>query len=561
MTEARPNAAMTMPRQSVGEEQLGRRWALAFSTTFALVLCAAVALRAYGLAFGLPFLYDFDEPTFSDRAFLMIQTGDFNPHWFGHPGTTTIYSLALAYALYGLVGIAAGWFASWPDVIQQYWWDPSGFILIGRAVIAAFGILMVVLTYAVARRVTGRWTALIAMVIVAVAPLTVEYSRIIRPDSQLAVIILACLWFAMSYSDSGRTRDLLLAGAMLGLGMATKYPALMLAPIIGLAWLLRTGWSVSAWLRNSPRLIGAGMAAVGAAFIASPFLFLDIRTAINDVVMEGERYHLSATSNGFLPTLRWYIDGILGSSLTIAGLLLAAVGFVVLLRSWRRPAILLCVYFVMFLLVLSTMRLRWDRWALPLLPAAAVFASVGFSAVITMIVAPQRPRLGMALAAALAFIWLSIPLARSMERARGLATHYSISLAWQWVMENVEPGATVLAERYTPQLPRDRYTLLEAQENGDIAPVADRGQAFLRADRALAQAHDVWHLHAAGIQYVMLGNDYDRRLAEGARERDAVRLYRHIMDCGELVYQQNPVPGRVAGAPVRVYRIGPACDR
>lgn len=561
MTDSQSNAAVATSLQPADEGQRGRQWAIAFSLTFALVFCAAAALRAYGLGFGLPFLYDFDEPTFSNLAFRIIETGDLNPHWFGHPGSTTIYSLALAYALYGLIGIAAGWFASWADVIRQYWWEPSHFILLGRLVIAVSGMLMVLLTYFVARRVTNRWTALLAMAIVAIAPLSVEYSRIIRPDSQLVVIALACLWFAMSYADTGRLRDLVLAGAMLGVAVATKYPGLMLAPIIGLAWLLWTGWSVSAWLRNFPRLVAAGAASVGGAFVASPFLFLDIRTAINDVVMEGERYHLSATSNGFFPTLRWYIDGILGSSLTVGGLLLAAVGFVVLIRSRRRSAVLLCVFFVLFLLVLSAMRLRWDRWALPLLPMVGIFAAIGLSAVVNALTALRLPRMSLGLVAALACVWLSIPLGRTMERARALSTDYTVSLAWQWVMENVEPGAVVLGERYTPQLPRGRYTLLEAKENGDIAPVEDRGQAFLRADRALATAHDVWHLHAAGIQYVMLGNDYDRRLAEGARERDAVRLYRHVMNCGELLYQKNPVPGRVAGTPVRVYRIGPVCDR
>lgn len=558
----RHDAAVTLPQQPASEaEQRERQWALAFSVAFVAILCIAVILRAYGLSFGLPFLYDYDEPTFSDRAVLMVQSGDLNPHWFGHPGTTLIYLLAAAYGIYGLVGMAAGWFASWSDVIAQYWWEPSHFYLIGRGVIAAFGILTVVLTYAVARRLTDRWTALLAMTIVAVAPLTIEYSRIIRPDSQLSVIVLACLWFSMAYAEQGRMRDLLLAGAMLGIGVATKYPSLTLTPIICLAWLLWAGWSFSAWIRNAPRLIATGVASIAAAFVASPFLFLDIRTAINDVVMEGERYHLSATSDGYFSTLQWYVGGILTPSLTIAGLLLAAFGLILMVRSWQRPALLLCAYAVMLLLVLSGMRLRWDRWVLPLIPLLAILAAIGFSNLVRMIAAPRSSRVGLAVVAALVCVWLSIPMARSVERGRALATGYTISLAWKWVMNNVEPGAVVLGERYTPQLPRDRYTVLEAQEHGGIGPVRDRGQEFLRADRAMAVAHDVWHFHRTGVQYVMLGNDFDRRIAEGAREQDAVMLYEHIMDCGELLYQKNPEPGRVAGTPVRVYRIGQECDR
>jgi hypothetical protein len=40
-----------------------------------------------------------------------------------------------------------------------------------------------------------------------------------------------------------------------------------------------------------------------------------------------------------------------------------------------------------------------------------------------------------------------------------------------------------------------------------------------------------------------------------------VQLYLYVMTCGELLYQVDPVPGRLAGTTVRVYRMPKSpCD-
>lgn len=553
-------ATATAPTSGASAAWSEGAWAgrerLSFRVAFALVLCGAAAIRLYGLKFGLPFLYDFDEPTFSDRAYQIVASGDFNPHWFGHPGSLTIYSLAFAYWLFSLIGVAVGWFQSLDDAAREYWYEPSAFFFVGRLVIAAFGMLTVLLTYLVARRIADRWTALLAMAIVAVAPLSVEYSRLIRTDSQVTVLILATLWFAMAVAEQGRWRDYVLAGFFLGLGVATKYPAVTALSVIGLAWLMDTGLSPRAWVRHFPRLAAAGLASLAGAFLGAPFLFLDLGTAIQDVKAEGTGYHLGATSDGALSTLQWYIVDVLGRSLTIAGLLLAAVGMVVLLRSRRPQALLVAAFFITFLVFLSVLSLRWERWALPLLPLAAILAAVGFSTVVRRLLdVPALVSVRTVVVAVLVLAWLAPPVARSFSHARALAGGHTVSIAWRWVIDHVEPGATLLVERYTPQLPRERYVVLEADVKGGMAPLSDRGEAYLRPFSPLAWMRDIRQLHAAGVDYVLLGNDYDRRLAVGDRERDAVELYVYVMTCGELLYQVDPVPGRLAGTTVRVYRM------
>src|SRR3989338_11149539 len=47
----------------------------------------------------LPFNAKPDEEIFVNNSAIMAATGDYNPHWFGNPGSTVIYPLASIYKL------------------------------------------------------------------------------------------------------------------------------------------------------------------------------------------------------------------------------------------------------------------------------------------------------------------------------------------------------------------------------------------------------------------------------------------------------------------------------
>ena len=53
----------------------------------------AFGLYTLGLRQNLPYDHEVDESTFVERAVYMVATGDMNPGWFGHPGSTVLYPL------------------------------------------------------------------------------------------------------------------------------------------------------------------------------------------------------------------------------------------------------------------------------------------------------------------------------------------------------------------------------------------------------------------------------------------------------------------------------------
>ena len=73
-----------------------------------LILALATGLRLRGVHFGLPALNDPDEPLFMMTAFDMLRNRSLNPGWFGHPGTITLYCLALICLAVGVFGVLTG---------------------------------------------------------------------------------------------------------------------------------------------------------------------------------------------------------------------------------------------------------------------------------------------------------------------------------------------------------------------------------------------------------------------------------------------------------------------
>ena len=91
------------------------------------IVLLSAGLRVWGLDYGLPHLYDPDEPVFVEHALQILQTGDWNPHWFGHPGTTTIYMNAILYRIIGGIGTALGRYDNWGQFCYTYHVDPTAF--------------------------------------------------------------------------------------------------------------------------------------------------------------------------------------------------------------------------------------------------------------------------------------------------------------------------------------------------------------------------------------------------------------------------------------------------
>ncbi len=103
---------------------------------------------------------------------------------------------------------------------------------------ALMGVATVGLVYDLVRRRFGRAGGFVAGLALAVTPITVAIARHNNPDALLILCCAGALWCLVRGLEDGRTRWIVLAGALVGLGFETKMAvALMVVPGIALAWL------------------------------------------------------------------------------------------------------------------------------------------------------------------------------------------------------------------------------------------------------------------------------------------------------------------------------------
>ncbi len=438
-----------------------------------LVLLLAAGLRVWHLNFGLPALNDPDEPIFIMTALDMLREGRLNPGWFGHPATLLFYLLALVIVAVAAIGTAIGAWADGPGFVAAVFADPAVAVLPMRATMAALGVASVYLTYRLGRSIAGPTTGLIAALLLAVNPLHVELSQVIRTDMLATVLMSWSLLHALAITRGGTTRNDIWAGIAAGLACATKWPAILvlIAPI-------------SAKITRKSLPIAPAIA-IATLLIASPYLLLDWPTVVRDLTGEARPIHLGATGHGFLGNLWWYITTPLARSITWPGIALATLGAFTLRRD---AAITLLPFAALFLIALAAQSLVWERWFVPLLPVIAILITSGIKRLATR----SRPA-AILLTAALTLWSIHTTIQHLNDRADDPRQR-----ATAWLLAHAQPNRTILVESAAFDLLSYKGRLL--------FPLGSDGCVDVRAILASHPSHRKTNEKRAGKAIVDLGH-------------------------------------------------------
>ncbi len=537
-----------------------------------VIAAAGLLLRAYGITFGLPYPYEVDEHVFVNIAGRIAIDGDLNPRWFGHPGTTTIYALSGIYVLLQHVDAVLGLTLGAEEFQTFFTRNTTLVYLSGRLLMLALSMATIVVAYKLFCRVFGRSTSLLATLLLALSPLHVSYSRIIRTDILSGLIILAVFWLALDLLEKPRWRTYVLAGLLTGVGIATKYPT-AIAVLVVLAAHLAHGRHERLSLVK-PAVFG-GSVMLG-AFAASPFLFLDSRNAIADILGESAP-EMAGTllwerSGGWVQDVLWYVREPMAGALSSLGVVLAGIGLVLCFVSRKKDQMLVAGFVPVFIGLIVLAGLRWARWVIPTLPFLCALSAY---AVVRGVEAARR-RVGVRLprfAAAILVLGLVWPLLRAdLDEGRDLGLPDTRTLAAEWVMSHIPPGSNLVLEANTPFLPRDRYRLYLVNRGGALvfAPpdTADAisgpyrrnhiEQVLFRPYGHIGFLADRDAMARNGIEYMIVGGAYERYAAKGATDPQCATVaarYDSLMARGVQIAEFNRVPGRVRGPRIRVYQL------
>jgi Dolichyl-phosphate-mannose-protein mannosyltransferase len=562
--------------------QMSHRWPLArgggsasrpAGVALAAVLAIAVLVRAYGIDFGLPFSYEADEHVFMNIAARIAAGGDLDPRWFGHPGTTTIYLLSGLMtvlfhfgAAFGLVDRAAGFESFFNE-------HPAVTYLGGRILSLIFGVATVFLTYVITRRIFNRSTALGAAAFLAVSPLHVSYSRIIRTDILVGLLALVVFWFCLDILVRRQSKSYFLAGLFTGIGVATKYPMIIVSVTVLAAHLL----GPPGRLRHAAKLVIYGGGVLIGAFVASPYMFLDYRNALADVLFEANpdpaTTMLWPSEQGLVQDFIWYVRVPLVDALSSLGLALAGAGLLLCLRSRRKETLLLTTFPVFLLGSVVWFGPRWARWLIPALPFLCIMASHTATRMADWI----RMRVSLPagdLAAAMLVLGVSMPLlGRDLEESRRLRLPDTRTLARTWVMDNVPAASRLLIEANAPILPGGRYEVYQVNWSGvlksDKEENPDEGMlgpftrnvavhTEIRPHGHLGRVENLDVLRRLDADYLILTNVGDRYRARSKldpRCAEVVTRYETLAGMGTKVAEFDRQPGRTQGPRITIYRL------
>jgi glycosyl transferase family 87 len=335
----------------------------------ATAFAVALALRLWGIGFGLPELFHPDEPAYVLQA-LATARGLPNGLTFADPPLFK-YVLLAEYGLTFGVDRADGATRSAQEFVEQFRADPSRLYALARGTSAVFGALTALAAAALGMTLARRRVGLLAGCLTAVTYLPVRESHFGVGDALVTLLVTVGLIFCARIATCAARREYVLAGALAGLAFAAKYDGIaLLGPLL----LAR---------RPGRNLALAALACVVAALVAFPSLLIEPERVLNDIYVHdylqaASGYDGLDPSGGYIFYARALGIG-LGWPLLIASLM----GLLHAVWTRNRAALVIASLPVAMLLVLGSQKLYFARFLLPATPALMVLAGLALDAVLT----------------------------------------------------------------------------------------------------------------------------------------------------------------------------------
>jgi hypothetical protein len=460
------------------------------------VCVVAFGLRAVGLQYGLPAVYNPDEVSIMARA-LSFARGTLNPHNFLYP---TFYF----YVLFAWVGVYLAWVwlsgrvASIKALQELYFTDPTGIYTAGRALGVAAGTATIAVLYRLGARLTDHRTALAAALFLAVSPLHVRDSHYVKHDvpATLAIVVaylaMTRVW-PCARPDGSRLRDTLLAGAACGVAFSTHYYCVFLT--IPLSLVIVQGWRSRGVMASVRGLACGGAASLVIFFALSPYLLVEPLTAWRDITANRQIViDRAVTAGAFAPAAR-YLEMLWTDAVGQPIALLGLVGVMWMLISAPARAILLLAFPVPFLLFIANTAPA-SRYLNPVLPFLVLFAAWALSNLISRF-GGRRP----------ALFWIAVALAAtpgalaSVESDLFLRRDDTRTLAQRFIEANVPDGSTILTQPYSSVLTPSREGLSEAltRNLGSVGAASAKFQLQLSIEPYPAPAYRLIYLGRGGL--------------------------------------------------------------
>jgi hypothetical protein len=344
---------------------------------FVAILLTLGTLRWRAVSDLLPYDQHVDETFITQRAWTILRTGDWNPHFFRYP-SLPIYLTAGAMKIGGELQAPQQPVPDWKVPKHGGIYRPSWIYAAPRMIFAFSSIATLGFIGLIARKLYRSNLALLLapLILASSAVFRTSSVRYLNVDVITVFFVCAALWVAFQWwKEDSFLLQSVVPGVLAGMAVASKYNSgLVLVPLV-LRILFVNGQ------QRWAKLATLGGCAAAAFFSCVPYSVLDASTFWADVVWEINHYqkgHRHFDGDPGLPQLLFYLRK-LAHDFGAPLLTLSGLGIVSGLLVARARTLALLSLPLLMLLHMSTNRVHFLRTVLPVFALLPVFAAGGLA--------------------------------------------------------------------------------------------------------------------------------------------------------------------------------------
>ncbi len=417
-----------------------------------LILTAGLALRLWGIGYGLPFVIHPDENRQVLDALGMAQRMSPIPAEFSYPALHK-YLLVVADGAYYALGLAFGWFKDPADFALGFLEGGSKVFLINRLLSVAAGIAVCMTVWIMGTRLFSLTTGIVALLFSAGMFHLIQHSQWAISDIFLALFTTLALFYCMLAADEGEgARNFALACLYTGLAVSTKPQGLFLILPLFISQFFALKDRVSSLRRavlSEKYLLGMFILAA-ASLIGNLAWLVEFEAAFDKFMMLKQVALVGISSRepftpGILTLIQWFAKDLARQEGPLGVMLVAGVVYALFKRT-RRDIIFLS-YLALFMFAVKDWAIRYLHLFVALFPTMCLF---GARALTELLEASYvRKKLVAALGAAIILHSVAGSIEASIKKT-GSDTRLE---AKDWIESNVPAGTTIAMDWYEFAVP------------------------------------------------------------------------------------------------------------
>lgn len=490
-----------------------------FGWLLIVLTIAALIMRILGCFWGLPLQLHPDEPATVDYAIEMLSRHSWMAQSFDRPDHFEIKCDAILFTLFS-------WLRYHQSAYTAFQSHAHAFYLVARIFTALFGTALVpmtaLFTQAVLKKRDRRdqeTAALVAACGVGFLPVFIRYSTLATPDVILCFFVLLFTWMLFGYLESGKSRYIYFAAAVIGVCITIKYNGAILCLPLALAVIYRSVREKCG--RDILRLgILSVLLVVGTVFVIAPNLFLDYKVVIANILREARPNHLGADGLSFSGNLKFYLLDI-SEAFGILTPPLALWGAVCLLRERQRGSLCLLTGLI-YWVCMSVLKLHWSRWGIPMYPFYLILVGTALADLRKRAAAmPKGGGLVSCGAAAFTLALLCNAILLGACDTKALLVPDSRALALSDFAQMGITAENSVYEGYTPF---------------DPAGYLDKTDAFRQTEAGIEPTQE----NSQKAYFIMSDSFYIRYRSEPERYADKIAVYEAVAEKYPVVYKLEP---------------------